>query len=54
MGKRRLIVLDVQSDYPLKNIKSRIIYRLTLEGDKENRRYFYFFILNGNFYFEKQ
>ena len=52
MGKRRLIVLDVQSDYPLKNIKSRIIYRLTLEGDKENRRYFYFFILNGNFYFE--
>ncbi len=52
MGKRKLIVLDVQSDYPLKNIKSHIFYRLTLEINKENRKYFHFFILNGNFYFK--
>lgn len=49
---RRLIVLDVQSDYPLENIESHIFYRLTLEINKENRRYFHFFILNGNFYFK--
>ena len=49
---RKFFVLDVQSDYPLKNIKPHIFYRLTLEISKKNRRYFHFFILNGNFYFE--
>ncbi|MCI8771335.1 MAG: hypothetical protein HFH73_09335 [Lachnospiraceae bacterium] len=52
MGKRRFIVLDIQGDYSLENIKPHIFYRLTLEINKENRRYFYFFILNGNFYYE--
>lgn len=52
MGKSRFIVLDVQADYPLENIKPHIFYRITLEISKENRRYFYFFVLNGNFYYE--
>ncbi len=52
MGNRRFIVLDIQADYPLENIKPHIFYRITLEISKENRRYFYIFILNGNFYFE--
>lgn len=52
MGKRRFIVLDIQGDYSLENIEPHIFYQLTLEINKENRRYFYFFILNGNFYYE--
>ena len=52
MGKRRFIVLDIPGDYPLGNIEPHIFYRLTLEISKENRRYFHFFILNGNFYYE--
>ncbi len=53
MEKRRRIVLNIQADYPLNNIKSCIFYRLTLEISKENSRYFDFFILNGNFYYER-
>lgn len=52
MRKHRFIVLDIQLDYPLKNIKPHIFYRIALAIDKEERRYFYFFILNGNIYFE--
>lgn len=50
MGKRRFIVLDLQGDYPLNGIKPNIYYRVTL--NKEEKRYSYFFILNGNIYFE--
>ena len=42
MGNRRFIVLDIQADYPLENIKPHIFYRITLEISKENRRYFYY------------
>ncbi|RKI36022.1 hypothetical protein D7V86_26260 [bacterium D16-51] len=52
MGKRRFIVLDIQGDYPLGKIEPHIFYRITLETSRENRKYFYFFILNGNFYYE--
>lgn len=50
MGKRRFIVLDIQADYPLKSIKPNIYYRVNL--NKEEKRYTYFFVLNGNIYFE--
>ena len=50
MGNRRFIVLDIQADYPLENIKPHIFYRITLEISKENRRYFYIFILNAPLY----
>lgn len=50
MGKRRLIVLDIQVDYPLNSIKPNIFYRLAL--NKEEKKYADFFILNGNIYFE--
>lgn len=52
MRNHRLIVLDIQLDYLLKNIKPHIFYRIALAIDKEERRYFYFFILNGNIYFK--
>lgn len=47
-----LIVLDIQLDYLLKNIKPHIFYRIAVSIDKEERKYFYFFILNGNIYFK--
>lgn len=50
MGKRRFIGLDIQADYPLNCIKPNIYYGVTI--NKEEKRYAYFFILNGNIYFK--
>lgn len=47
---RSFIVLDIQSDYPLKNVEPHIFYRMILNN--EEKRYAHFFILNGNIYFE--
>lgn len=47
----RVIVLDVSLDYPLKHVKPNIYYRVEFEIEKE-REYGYFFILNGNIYYE--
>lgn len=53
MGKRRFIVLDIQAEYPLENIKPYIFYKIDLEISRENKIYFNFFILNGNFYYKR-
>lgn len=50
MANSRFIVLDIKLDYPIKNVKPNIFYRLTL--NKEEKRYVNFFIINGNIYFE--
>lgn len=50
MSNRRFIVLDIEADYPLKNVKPHIFYRLTLNG--EERRCYHFFVVNGNIYFK--
>lgn len=47
---RRFIVLDIQPDYPLKNIKPNIYYRVTI--NEEEKIHLHFFILYGNIYFE--
>ena len=50
MGNHRFIVLDIQSDYPLKSVRPNMYYRVTI--NKEEKKYASFFILNGNIYFE--
>lgn len=47
----RYIVLDVSPDYPLEHVKPNVFYRTHFEIDGEER-YGYFFILNGNLYYE--
>lgn len=48
---RRFIVLDVSPDYLLEHVKPNVFYRTYFEIDGEER-YGYFFILNGNLYYE--
>ena len=50
MSNRRFIVLDIQPDYPLESVKPNTFYILAL--NEEERRYYHFFILNGNIYFK--
>jgi len=50
MSNRRFIVLDIQLDYPIKEVRPNIYYRLTI--DKEEKRHASFFIVNGNIYLE--
>lgn len=53
MTIHKFILLDIQPDYPLKNIKPQIYYSMTI--DKQEKRYYlYFFILNGNIYLEME
>lgn len=48
MRNHRFILLNIKQDFPLKDVKSCVYYRMKING--EEKRYAEFFILNGNIY----